>query len=88
MMAIGAFYSGEPLVKISTLKILSNHMRDYRAVKPILLLEKFVIGLLKFYKIAIEELPQGGFMRLSSPVDFHLAAAFHMAPLLPARGQS
>jgi len=87
-MAIGAFNTGEALVKIPAFKILSHNMRDYRAVKPILLLEKFVIDLLKFNKIAIEELPQGGILRLSSPVYFHLATAFHMAPLLPARGQS
>jgi len=88
MMAIGAFNAGEALVKISAFKILSHNMRDYRAVKPILLLEKFIIDLLKFNKIAIEEFPQGSFLRLSPPVYFHLAAAFHMAPLLPARGIS
>jgi hypothetical protein len=88
MMAIGAFNSSEALVKISAFKILSHHMRDYRAEKPILLLEKFIIDLLKFNKMAIQEFPQGGFLRLSSPVYFLLAAAFHMAPLSPARGQS
>ena len=86
-MAIGAFNTGEALVKIPAFKILSHNMRDYRAVKPILLLKKFVIGLLEFNKIAIEELPQRGFLRLSSPVYSHLAATFHMAPLLPTRGQ-
>ena len=41
-MAVRAFNSSEALVKISAFKILSHHMGDYRAVKPILLLEKFI----------------------------------------------
>jgi hypothetical protein len=88
MMAIRAFYSGKSLIKISAFKILSHNMRDYWAVKPILLLEKFIIDLLKFVKITIEEFPQGGFLWLSSPVYSRLAATSHMVPLLSARGQS
>ncbi len=50
MMAIGTFNASESLVEISAFKIFVHYMRDYRAVKSILLLEKFVIGLLKFKK--------------------------------------
>lgn len=39
MMTIGAFNPSKSLVEISAFKILSNYMRDYRAVKPVLLLE-------------------------------------------------
>jgi len=48
MLTIRAFYSGESLMQITTLKILSHYMRDYRAVKPILLLEEFIVT---FFKI-------------------------------------
>lgn len=86
VLAIRAFDTSKALMQIAAFKIFINYMRYNRSVKAILLVAKFVISPLKFNKMAIEEFPQGGFLRLSPPVYFHLAAAFHMAPLFPARG--
>lgn len=75
------------MMRISPVHI-GHVMRYYRAVKAIFLLEKFVVGHRKFNKIAIEELPQGGFLRLTPPIYPQILATLHFALLLALREQS
>ena len=58
MMAVWAFNASESLMQITTFKIIRNHMRDYRPVKSILHLEKFIVALFKIYKMTIQKLPE------------------------------
>jgi hypothetical protein len=85
MLTIRAFDTGEALMQITAFKIFINYMRYSRSVKSILLLEKFVISVLKFNKVTIEELPQGGFPWFSPPLYPPAVAALHFAPLLSLR---
>jgi hypothetical protein len=57
VLAIRAFDPGKALVQVTAFKVLSHHLRDYRTVKLILLLEKFVIARFELEKVVIEEFP-------------------------------
>jgi hypothetical protein len=87
VIAIGTLDAGKPFAQIAAFEVIPYHMRNDRPEKAVLLLKKIVIALLEFPKVAIEEFPQGGFPRFSSPVYPQIAAAFHLAPLLPAKEQ-
>jgi len=58
VMAVRAFDPCEALMQIAAFKILSHHMRNYRAVKSKFFLEEFVVDLIKCTKMTIEELPE------------------------------
>ncbi|WP_228853941.1 hypothetical protein [Desulfomarina profundi] len=81
MMTVKALGASKALMEVTTFKVFIHYMRDYRTVKPILLLKKLVIALFEIKEVAIQEFPQGGFLRLSSFIDTGNVAAFHAMPL-------
>jgi hypothetical protein len=85
MVAIRTTHPGEALMKIAAFEIFSYYMRYDRSIKTVSLLKEIVIAFFKLQKMVIKEVPQGGFLRLPPPVYLHIAAAFHIAPLLPAK---
>ncbi len=57
VLTVRTVYFGKALMKIATFKVFLDNMIYNRAVKPIPILEKFVIAFQKFRKMPIQEQP-------------------------------
>jgi hypothetical protein len=53
-MAVRAFNASEPLMQITTLKILAHYMGNYQPIKAMLFLKEIIVVLFKISKVTSE----------------------------------